>query len=187
MDTGFVPESRSAASSRKLAAAVSGPRSSLIALLLAGCSATAVVIPTLDVLVSDVTAGRELWNVSDIEDYRFEFRGSSAFCGSPDVVITVHSRRVSSITYANDGTDCYSRKPYKKGQNALPEFSSKNWSVDDLFDRLESCTGSCVVRSASFHPDYGFPVRFQIDTVLEDGTEIEDDFFIGTTLAFELL
>ena len=102
-------------------------------------------------------------------------------------MITVRGDEVTAVTYADNGTDCYSRRPYKKGRSALPQYSSRSHTFDDLFDRLESCTDTCVVQSATFHPTYGFPVKFTIVSVSKNGIEIEDASCVGVTSSFEIL
>lgn len=158
-----------------------------LALLLAGCSGTSVVIPTETDLLSDADTSRSLWRQSDLADYRYHFRASGGLCSSPDVVITVRDHIVASVSYANSGTDCHTRQPYKRGQSALPQYSSVSHTIDDLFDRLASCSETCLVSAAAFHPKYGFPVRFVLTWVRDDGIEIEDGSFIGVTSAFEIL
>ena len=159
----------------------------LIVILLAGCSGIKVVIPPSEQLVADATTSRALWNKSAIKDYRYVFHAGGGLGSSPGVLITVRSAQVVSVEYAESERDCHSGQKYRKGKDALPERAARSHTINDLFARLEECHLDCAVISAEFHPTYGFPVRFHIEPLLEDGTMMEDASYSGRIYDFEIL
>lgn len=147
-----------------------------------------MILPSPEDTDQDVSTSREIWVASGIVDYRYTFHAAGGLCASPHLSITVRSNRVRSVKYAQDARDCGSGHALRKGREVVEDDADAySHTIDDLFERLESCADDCVIMSASFHPTYGFPVYFHMQSTFGDGTMIEDASYYGRTLAFEIL
>jgi hypothetical protein len=150
-----------------------------ISTLIAACATTvpigeAIEIPTQVQRSLDLNASVERWRSWDVGDYRYSRESISAWCPGPSVEVTVRNNSVVSVRYVRDGRSCDGKVTYKAGKSALRHLPALGASIDDLLSEIAAPSDGCLIRQATFHPEYGFPLSLFKCGVLEDGTVIED-------------
>ena len=150
-------------------------------------SGTAVEIPSADRRSLDLDASINSWRASGIDDYRYSRESISSWCAAPSVEVTVRNNSVVSVKYIRDGRTCTGKVTYRAGQSAFRRYPTLAASVDDLLSDIAMPSDGCSIQVATFHSEYGFPLKLFKCGVLEDGTVIEDAGYGYRIVSFEIL
>lgn len=131
--------------------------------LLGACSSSPILIPERSALNDDLVSAMRVWNGSGLADYRYELQIKSAHaCLLPRLEITVRRHLVKSIRYGEDWVDCSSHERRYKGRSAEARFSAYESTIGDLLVQIVGALQSPYGGFAYFHPEFGFPVTFQL-------------------------
>jgi hypothetical protein len=160
--------------------------------LIAACATTvpigtSVQIPTGVRHSLDLDTSVKRWRAWGINDYRYSRESISAWCPGPSVEVTVRNNSVVSVKYIRDGRTCTGKVTYRAGQSAFRRYPALAASVDDLLSDIAMPSDGCLIQVATFHPEYGFPLRLFKCGTLEDGTVIEDAGYGYRIVAFEII
>ena len=121
-----------------------------IVLLVVGIAAAAQAPGTF-------ATARERWQSAAAEDYRYSYR---KYCDCnkdepPLTVVSVSGGRIERVYHVHN--DSAREVPAREGSLDL------YWTIDDLFDKLETATAAGAVVRAEFDDADGYPLRLFID------------------------
>lgn len=107
--------------------------------------------------VSDLSAYRSQWTAAAIDDYEY---GYNKYCechgdSPPETRVSVRGGQVSGVRHlpANSAREIA----------ADPRNFGLYWTIDEIFDLLESAVAREANVRADFDRDLGYPIRFFID------------------------
>jgi Family of unknown function (DUF6174) len=124
---------------------------------LALCALALALSAAADAQSTDIQQHRERWRAAGIDDYRYAYR---KYCECnpdepPQTFVTVRDGRVVDVFHLHDDSD--RRVPARSG--SLDYY----WTIEDLFDLLETATSRGAEVRMEFDARLGYPTRVYID------------------------
>lgn len=105
----------------------------------------------------DLDAHRQRWQAAGIASYRYAYR---KYCECqpkepPRTFVTVRDGRVADVFHVHPDSD--RQVPARSG--SLEYY----WTIDDLFDLLETAAAGDAVVRMQFHETLGYPILVYVD------------------------
>lgn len=121
------------------------------------CSALIVPVPVAFAAPDELSRHRALWQAAAIENYRYAY---NKYCAChpdtpPETVVTVRDGKIARVYHLHE--DSPREVPARAGSLEL------YWTIDGLFDLIESATAAHASVTVRYDETLGYPRQLYID------------------------